>query len=185
MVAELLAGSTIVAALIGLLALGLKLLGWLPGYAKVPKEALLDHGARATIVSKVEEDPGITVAELSDDLSTPYNTVDYHVRRLQRERLLAQLVQGKRKHLYAAQVPSADRPRLAALRNANTVRLLEEIRNHPGSHQRALAAAIHVRPTSLAWHLARLEGSGLVRSARTGRRVVWYTAREASSQVAR
>lgn len=185
MVAEVLAGSTLLAALIGLIALLVKLLGWVPGYAKVPKEALLDHGARATIVFKVEEDPGITSAELSEDLGIPYNTVDYHVRRLQQERLIAQLVQGKRKHLYTAQVPPADRPRLAALRNANTVRLLEEIRKSPGLHQRALAAAIQVRPTSLAWHLARLEGTGLVRSAKTGRRIVWFSAHEAPPLIVR
>ncbi len=162
--------------MIGLIDLLFKILGsGVPGYAKVPKEALLEHTARAMIGAKVDEDPGITPAELSEDLEIPYTTVDYHVRRLEQEHLIASHLDGRRKHLYSSKVAPVDRARLAMLRNANTVRLLDEIRHRPGLHQRALAAAIEIRPTSLAWHLARLEGSGLVRSARTGRSVVWFT----------
>lgn len=159
-------------------------LAWLPGYAKVPKDALLRHDARAAIMDKVREDPGITVAELSGELGIPYNTVDYHLGRLVREGLATPTLNGKHKHVFPPTVPPADQKGLATLRNANTIRLLEAIRSRPGSHQRALAAAIEVQPTSLAWHLARLHENGLIRSTRAGRTVVWFTSEEADRRAA-
>jgi predicted transcriptional regulator len=144
------------------------------GYAKVPRESALDHPLRRTIVEAVAADPGITPPELQRLLDARWSTLIYHLSVLERHRMVASVVRGRRRHMFPAAQPMVERRKASLLRNPRTKTVLECIGRDPGIGRGELARQLDLSLPGLDWHIRRLTEAGMVRQERAGLRHVFH-----------
>lgn len=145
-------------------------------YSRIAKERLLDHGSRERLLGTIRATPGLAVADLAERTGLPRNTVTYHLRVLERERLVSSTRNGRNRLFFA---PGSLEKRvqadaMATLRHETTLAMARAIGETPGVDQKALCARVGVSPSLAHWHADRLVASGVVDKRREGRSVRYY-----------
>lgn len=142
---------------------GLKLLLFIPLYAKLRKKDLLNNEYRDGIATLVQEEPGITAPELQKAVGGSLSTVVYHLRVLEKNKLISSLVDGRYKRFFPTeQVSWGERGRIAALRNAKTREIYSVIHAEPGLAPKDLSRRARISRPTVYWHVDRLARVGLV-----------------------
>lgn len=147
----------------------LALFGVLALFHRLRKDELLEHRTRDLVHDWIGETPGITLQDLTKRGSVAYDTVMYHVERLEKEGLVVR--EGEKPaRLFQRGIPPADRRAIVALRTEGAARVLAAIEAAPGIGKSALGRAAALTLPSVTWHIARLAAAGLVtvRSTRAG-----------------
>lgn len=165
--------------LLVLIALGVKALlshlGLVPSFAKVQKSELLKNPLRERLVRTVQEEPGITRAELQRRLGAGWSTIVYHLKTLERTGLLYSFVHGRYRRFFA---PGAkewrNRDLVAVLQNPRARHILDLIMKRPGITQADLARETQCTSRNAQWHLKRLVAAGCVVARREGSRTGWF-----------
>lgn len=135
---------------------------WL--YRRVTRDDALDHEIRSSIVDRVRTDPGITPAELAEDLDVAHETILHHVRILEDLDLVAAHRDGKYIRLFQDGTPDRrDHPLVAALRRDGRAEVLRVLRREPGLTISEIARRLDRHRTTVQHHADALEEANLVR----------------------
>ena len=124
--------------------------------------------ARGRIVERVRADPGVHFNALVRGLDMAPGQVQYHLRRLLGDRLVAEDCYG-RTHYYPPSFDAWERRALALLRretSADVVSVLLESGETPATE---VAERVGIARSTLSWHLDRLVDVGLVTERRDPR----------------
>lgn len=145
-------------------------------YSRIAKERLLDHGSRERLLATIRATPGLAVADLAERTALPRNTVTYHLRVLERERLVSSTRNGRNRLFFApGSLEKRDQAEaMATLRHETSLALARAIGESPGVDQKQLCARVGVSPSLAHWHADRLVASGVVDKRREGRSVRYY-----------
>ncbi|MHB8605474.1 MAG: winged helix-turn-helix transcriptional regulator [Thermoplasmatota archaeon] len=146
------------------------LLGWAL-YHRIRGHSTLENDTRKTIYDTVCAKPGIGVQELAALTTISYSTASYHLDRLVEAHMIVVSQDGNKLRYYknGGSFTEAERKVLPVLKNAEALRVLEAIVASPGTYRAALAEKLGVTPTTINWHLKRLNEAGLIEEVREGR----------------
>jgi predicted transcriptional regulator len=122
-----------------------------------------------TLLSFIQQYPGVHLREIRRRLRIPIGTLDYHLYRLGKEGLISVRFQGGYKCCYPgvseverAPIPVAEQILLALLRQPVPRALLLHLYLEGPTHPAALGRAIATTAPNLSYFLKRLEAAGVV-----------------------
>jgi DNA-binding transcriptional ArsR family regulator len=164
-------------------ALGLLLGGAL--YHLIRKNAILKNKVRGAIADHVFRHPGSTITEIAQSVGVTHQTASYHLRLLQEHGLVLGVERGN-KRLYFRNDGSfnnEERGLVAVLRDPESMRVLELIRQNPWIMKNEAAASLGVSRNTLNWHLQKLLSAGLVSEARENGHCFLFCNRRAAGEV--
>lgn len=141
-----------------------------PAFTRLRRSSLLDNASRDRVYRAVEEDPGIHASALKDRLAMGWGTTRHHLKVLEAHGLVVSRPVGRRRAYFTTEaVPRGERLAHAVLQNANTRRVLDEVRRAPGTITARIAERLGLAGPTVGWHLRRLQEAGLVASEPDGR----------------
>lgn len=123
---------------------------------------------RRRIVALVHACPGIHLREVVRELEMPYGTAEYHLRVLEDLGLLRAVEEDNYRRYFEQDVAPRDR-RVMGLMRKRPVRavVLALLERGPASHH-DLALASQLKPSTLSYHLERMERAGLIERRHEG-----------------
>lgn len=134
----------------------------------------LDLESRRTIFQTVSDNPGIHFRELLERLDYAQGTLQYHLRNLERTDLLVSEDDGKYTRYYAAgEFDESDRAVINALRREYARRIIAHLAADGPQTTSGLAERLDKSPSTVSWHLSKLDDAGLVDRDRRGRSVYY------------
>lgn len=138
---------------------GLPVLGL---FSRIRDDRVLDHPARSRVMEAVRAEPGVHFQELSRRLGLGHGVLEHHLRKL----VDAEIVVMRRSPGYTCYFPKAtDRRVMDAapmLRSGGGRAVLGAVAERPGASSRDLAVHLGLAPSTVSYHLKRLETAGLV-----------------------
>lgn len=147
----------------------------LAGFTRLAPDEVLHHPRRARILEFVRGQPGVESSTVARALGLSWGPLVYHLGRLEHAGHLSVRRVGGRTALFAASAGYRGREeQLVLLRRATLRRLHELLGAHPGVDQAAIAVLLGISQPLVSRSLRRLTAANLVRSARAGRRRVYY-----------
>jgi len=139
--------------------------GPLPG----PQDQKLTVENRRRIFELIRHSPGIHLREIVRELGLPYGTAEYHLRVLEDEEIVRAVVEDNFRRYFPADFAFSDRAVLGLLRKRPIRRVAVVLLERGELTHQELAAAAGLKPSTLSYHLQRLEGAKVVVVAREGR----------------
>lgn len=140
------------------------------GYSRHDDSDPLENEVRRTVYETVLDEPGKYVSRIAIDTDTPESTVRYHVRILEDETLVeTRKIRGKRRVFPAN---AADASVEIAMHDEVTADVLETIERTEPASVSTLADALDRSPSTVSYHVSRLEESGLITRDRDGSHVL-------------
>jgi DNA-binding transcriptional ArsR family regulator len=131
-------------------------------FSRIRSDKVLDHPQRARLLDAIQADPGVHFQELARRLGLGHGVLDHHLRKL----MDADLVLLRRAPGYTCYFPKAtDRRMMDAapmLRSGGSRAVLGAVAERPGVSSRDLASHLGLAPSTVSYHLKRLETAGLV-----------------------
>lgn len=141
-------------------------------YHRLERGEILRNPKRASILAQVQAQPGISQQELARALGMQHTLVDYHTRHLVNHGIVTQRRIGGNKCFFPGTVRGNTADVLRnLLQRGRTRDVLEDVAANPRTTLSALAGRVGMTVSSAHWHIARLQGFGLIASAREGRMV--------------
>lgn len=191
-VAAPVAGSAILAALVGALALGVEglrnlqtrisgqfgkfgrvLVGLMPAmflFSRIERGALLDNPVRARVHDVVTQDPGLSLSEVRARTGIAWGTAVHHLRRLEDHGMVVSVNLLAHRRYFAANTPAASqRTALAVVIHPTARRIAQLVIERPGIDQSGICQALGLNNPAASKHLRQFEAQGLVHSHRSGR----------------
>lgn len=140
------------------------------GYSRHDDTSPLENPTRRRIDEEIERSPGIYVSALVDTVDASRSTVRYHLRVLERENhAFGEKIHGKQRYFPAG----SDAPAVAAaLADDASGSVVEAVSRYGPATVSELAEAIDRSPSTVSYHLSRLEDDGVVDRERRGEAVV-------------
>jgi DNA-binding transcriptional ArsR family regulator len=146
-----------------------------PLYARIHRDEVLEHPLRDDILTTVRAEPGISASELGRRTECGWGTLVYHLSVLEREHLISSAREGRHRRFFSQdRINYSDKPALALLRNDAARRLVLAVQEKPGIIQKQLSRRLGLSPSTIAWHVGRLERAGLLVKEADGRRVRYF-----------
>lgn len=140
-----------------------------PLYSRSGDSDVLDHDDRRAVVAFVRDSPGRPLADVGKQLGLPRSTLRYHVRILEEEQeLVTQTVLGRRR-LFPARLESPPAV-VAAMQDAATRRVLLTLARIEPATMSRVADELEKAPSTVSYHLTRLENANVVARERDGNR---------------
>ncbi|WP_254524747.1 winged helix-turn-helix transcriptional regulator [Natrinema caseinilyticum] len=135
-------------------------------------EAELELRSRRTIYQHVRANPGIHFRALLDELEYAQGTLQYHLRWLTDRGLLEESDDGKYTRYYPAEeFDEADQAVMNALRREYARRIVAHLAVEGALSTAELSERLDRSPSTVSWHLSKLEDADLVTKERRGRSV--------------
>lgn len=167
-------GGAAAAVAAGALAIGALLALW-PLYHRLAGARTLESATRKRIYDVVCARPGAGVAEVAMKGGVSYSTATYHLDRLVQAGMLVETNEGGRVRWFKnGGFNEQDRKLVPIVENPEVMRILDIVRQNPGTYRAAIADTLNVTTTTVNWHLKRLLAEGLVREERRGRNAFLY-----------
>jgi predicted transcriptional regulator len=130
--------------------------------------------SRREIYQHVEANPGVHFRALVDALDYAQGTVQYHLRWLEDQGLVEASDDGKYTRYYAAgSFDEADRAVMNALRREYARRIVAHLVADGPLSTTELSDRLGKSPSTVSWHLSKLDDADLVTKERRGRSVVY------------
>lgn len=159
------AGIGLLALLSGALYYAWPLLKGLPAaglFSRLREDRLLEHPVRRRIHDAVQAEPGLHFQELARRLAVGNGALDHHLHKL----VAAGLLTVRKAPGYTCYFPKATDRRVMdaapSLRSGGSRLVLEAVAQKPGASSRDLASHLGLAPSTVSYHLKRLETAGLV-----------------------
>lgn len=129
----------------------------------------LDNETRATVYDHLVRSPGTYLSEISDATSLPLGTVRYHLKVLRAEGYVTRTeVRGRQRYVpVGEELSELD----AALAEEVSEAVLRELARGGPDSVSGLADRLDRDPSTVSYHLDKLESAGLVERERTGQAV--------------
>jgi len=147
-----------------------------PPFSSPPDSETVDglDPTQREILEFITSHPGVHLREICRALGLAMGVVQYHVRRLERDRRIHSMRRGLYKFFYPANLfGERQRDVLSVLSLSRPRELLLNIIEHPESTQEALARATNVSQPTVSWHLKRLVDLGVVGRRQEGRAITY------------
>lgn len=151
----------------------LALLSLLPLYYRITGQRVLDNYIRGKIHGYIIANPGDHYNGIKEVLGINNGTLSYHLKVLEREKLVKSRMDGKYKRFYPyeAKIP---RKRLTPIQKLIVDRLAE----NPGISQRKLAKIVGESVQVVNYHIRNLAAAGVVEVRKLGNRSQCYVSEE-------
>lgn len=137
-------------------------------------DAELELESRRVIFQHVSENPGVHFRAILDALDYAQGTIQYHLKWLQDEGLIERSDDGKFTRYYPARsFDEMDRAVMNALRREYARRIVAHLAAAGSLTTADLSERLEKSPSTVSWHLSKLEAADLVTKERRGRNVVY------------
>lgn len=139
-------------------------------YSRLTDDELLENENRQQLVALVEEEPGVSISELADEIGLGWGATVYHLERLEAAGHLASRSEGKRRCFYRPGTQAAGQAdALGLLRDERARSVAEHILEHPGATQSDVAEEIDTSSATVYRRVQKLADADLVESEKRGR----------------
>jgi DNA-binding transcriptional ArsR family regulator len=167
-------GASGAAALVGLRRFATLLLA--PLASRLTRSEILENDTRKQIYEAIEEEPGINLRGLADEVDVAWGTLLHHLKKLEKAHLVKSERYGKYRRFFknGSTYSEEEQERLAALSTPSTARVAEYILENPGANQSEIGDEIGVTASTILFHVKRLKEVDLVEEEREGRYVHYY-----------
>lgn len=143
-------------------------------YSRIGREELLENENRQRLVALVEDEPGVSLSELADELGLGWGATVYHLERLEDAGHLASRRAGKRRCFYRPGTRDAEQvDALGLLRDERARTVAEHILENPGTSQSDVADGIEASSATVHRRVEKLREADLVEAKRRGRCVAY------------
>lgn len=150
---------------------------FLPLYAKISRERVLDHGTRDEILHYVRANPGANAEEIRRRILIGRGTALHHLDTLERNRLLVSIKSGGRRcYFEPGQIDASKKATVATLRSRAAEAFFAAVQERPGLTQKEMAARLGVSHPAVWYQARKLEEAGIIRSRRQGGSVRYFVA---------
>lgn len=141
-------------------------------YSKIARTKVLDNFLRGKIYGYILANPGDHYNSIMDALKLSNGTFAYHIRMLEREKLVKSQLDGVYKRFYPAEmiVPDSDHLDLTKIQKI----ICQIITEKPGINQREVAALLNLSSATINYHIDTLMKKNHVRRERVGMKVRYY-----------
>jgi len=146
----------------------------MPLYARLPRDRVLEHKGRELVYDRIRQEPGISAHRLADTVDFGWSTLAYHLRVLEKTELVVSVRDGRYRRFFdreSGRYANGRKHLVAVLKNDQTLAIARAVMDAPGVTQKALAERFALSPSSVHWHVERLEAAGLLLRARDGHNV--------------
>lgn len=146
------------------LAAGLRpFLALAPLYARLDRNALLEHPVRRELMRRIETDPGVNVSDLHVGLDLGWGSLLYHLQRLEGQGLVMSHRWGRSRRYFLNQRGLSTRAEaIRALKAPNARTLATLVNAQPGRTQEELAQAMALSKSVVSKYAKRLADARLV-----------------------
>ena len=142
-------------------------LPFVPLWARLRREDILDNEKRVLVRGYLAANPGANFAAIRSDLGMGVGTLAYHLWVLETEGIIKSWRDGRlRRYAPSEHRMAARQPRLTDIE----LFLLQSIRRSPEITQQELAEEVGVSQPAISYHMTRMEELGIVRVERRGLR---------------
>jgi DNA-binding transcriptional ArsR family regulator len=138
------------------------------GYSRHDSSDPLQNDTRAAIYEQVHATPGIYHARLAEETDVAVETVRYHCRVLAEEGLVEPRKHRGKRRLYPVSLNEGDPELAAAIADSAAADVLSAVERLEPATLSAVAEAVDCAPSTVAYHLDRLEEDGLLSRERDG-----------------
>ncbi len=147
------------------------LLLFIPLYARLKKDAVLDNKTRLALHGLIVENPGMHYNEIIREFSLTNGVAAYHLDVLEREGFLRSIRDGTMRRFYSTttKVPKDHRLTPDQVRE----RILLLVTESPGISQKVIVDELGIGRTLVGYHLKTLIDDGYLKASRQGRFTVY------------
>lgn len=136
-------------------------------------EKTLELEARKLTFETVKDNPGIHLREIDRIAGIPLGTIRYHLRVLEKKKLITVRKEGKYMRYYAkGEIDRSDKDRLAVLRKELPRTIILFLMEYPDSSHKEITEVLDVAPSTISYHMKRLIKDGMVDKREKGYFVV-------------
>jgi predicted transcriptional regulator len=150
------------------------LVAFVPLYARVRKDEVLDNSVRYLIHGHVIDNPGIHYKALLRELDLSNGLVTYHLEVLEREGFIHSVRDGTLRRFYAANVRVPSDRRLTPEQVEAAIK--DMVYKHPGISQKQLIEELGLARRVVGYHLHELVSAGALVATQRGRNTVYTLA---------
>lgn len=141
-----------------------------PLFSRIDKDDMLDNDGRELLFNLVQNEPGISLSELSERSGLGWGTTVYHLGRLEQAGFVSSMRQGQTRHFFEkGNAVAAQKNAIAVLKNQTAGDMARFLLAQPGATQSAIGQALGIKAPVVTKYVKRLHGEGLVDVAPSGR----------------
>lgn len=145
----------------------------------MPDESALELDSRRRIYHYVEDNPGAHMRQVGRDLDIPMGTLEYHLRYLVDEGLLATREDSRyTRYFVKGQTSRHEKDVLAVIRQETPRRIVAQLLLDPGVSHGELLEEFDVSASTLSFHLNKLVEADVVEKEKSGRKNLYQVADE-------
>ena len=141
---------------------------------KIKKKDFLELETRRITYNYILNNPGLHLREISRDLSIPKTTLKYHLDFLKKQDMI--IVRSDKKYLryYITQrVGNLDKDIMGLIRQDIPRKIILFLFLYPGNSRTDLSGDLDKSPTTISYHLKKLEKKDVVLKYKHGRKTVY------------
>ncbi len=127
---------------------------------------------RNEILNYIRSRPGVTFRELARALGVGIGDLQYHLGKLEKERLVFSRRVGRRRYIFPAGFEEEAQRLLMAISTETRRKILLLLMEGPMS-QGEIAERLRVSQPTVSYHMRELEKLGVVKAERTGKSVIY------------
>jgi len=142
------------------------------------REKALQLTARRTVYDAIKSNPGLHFRELQRRTGMAVGSLQYHLDVLQRVHLVKATRKGKFLRFFPVIGEQTDEEKktLSLLRNESVRKIVLLLLSKPHANNRQIAAFLELSPSTVSFHLQKLEESALVEKKKKGRKIFYSLA---------
>lgn len=138
-------------------------IGGIPLYSRIDADELLENETRAELYGLIQEEPGLSMQELSDRTGNGWGTVVYHLERLEENDYVMSRPSGNARRFYTTgDIDSGEAEIMALLQEDTPGRIVRTLLEEPGLNGRELADRLDLAPSTVSKHVTRLQDAEIV-----------------------
>ena len=135
----------------------------------------VEYSNRIRILNFIKANPGSHLRKIKQELNLAMGVIQYHLYKLERERVIVSTRHGLYKRFYAEKSLGVEDRNILNLLSQETERdLVLYLIKNPLATQKELSDFARISPSSTSWHMKRLSNAGVI-TARRENGGVYYT----------
>jgi predicted transcriptional regulator len=141
-------------------------------FSRLKQPEVLSHPSRQQLLQLIESQPGIHFKEMARRTGLPNGSLVHHLETLRRSgQVVARPSGGYTLYFLGAHVPAGSAEAASALKADGARKILDVVRSQPGLSSADVAARTGLQPSTVTYHVQRLQSAGLLMGLRDGRAV--------------
>jgi len=141
---------------------------------KRKEQTLILHPQRKEIYKILCETPGLYFFELSNILSLPQGTIDWHLRQLEKANLIKSIKFGGKRVYYPRNLRTEEvEMAFTAIKHPTAKKIFSCIANNEGTYQSDIARELNLHHDTVRHHVERMIEAGLISKYKEGRKTCY------------